>query len=296
MRSFIRSLVIGLLISLALLSQAAARDLFVDNLNGDDRRNGRSADSRGEASGPCRTIAKALRIAEAGDRIYLANTTEPYRESITLQAASNSGFGDYAFEIIGNGAVLDGTVSLEGVAWEFMGKDVFRMQPRLMSYQQLFLNNEPAVRQKAVDGKLPTLKPREWCLHKRFIYFRVDPGNHPSGYDLRCCGMTVGVTLYDVHDVVISDLTVRGFQLDGINAHDNVRRSDLIGVNCNYNGRSGISVQNSTRLRIEACAAAGNGAAQLRQEDFSIVQLIENQFDAASAPAVVRLGGKTAAE
>ena len=284
----------SIFILLSLLSQAAARELFVDNLNGDDRRNGRSADSRGAASGPCRTIAKALRIAEAGDKIFLANTPEPYRESITLQAASHSGFGDYAFEIIGNGAVLDGTVSLEGAAWEFLGKDLFRMQPRLMSYQQLFLNNEPAVRQKVVDGKFPALKPREWCLHEGYIYFRVDPNYLPSGYDLRCCGMTIGITLYDVYDVVISDLTVRGFQLDGINAHDNVRRSDLIGVNCHYNGRSGISVQNSSRLRIEACTAAGNGAAQLRQEGFSIVQLIDNQLDAASAPAFVREGGKVA--
>jgi hypothetical protein len=287
-----QSLQSAIAIWLLLATQVAAREIYVDNVAGDDRRNGRTAHSQGQASGPCRTIAKALRIAVAGDRVILAATGEPYRESITVQAGWNSGAGDSPFEIIGNGAVLDGTVSLAEASWEYLGRDTFRVQPRRMSYQQLFLNDEPAVRKKVVDGKLPRLEPLEWCLYEGHIYFRVEPQHLPAGYDLRCCGLTVGITLYDVRDVVISDLTVRGFQLDGVNAHDNVRQTDLLGLTCIHNGRSGISVQNSSRVRIEACTAAGNGAAQIRQEDFSIVQLIDNQLDETTAPGFLRLGGK----
>jgi len=291
-----RGMTAGMTIWVLLATHVVGRDIFVDNLGGDDRRNGRSKTSQGSASGPCRTIAKALRIAEAGDKISLVNTGEPYRESISVQAGRHSGIGDYAFEIIGNGAVLDGTVSLADAQWEYLGRDIFRVQPRLMSYQQLFLGEQPAIRKPIVDGKFPRLKPLEWCLRDGYIYFCVEPQHLPQGYAPRCCGLTVGITLYDVHDVVISDLIVRGFQLDGINAHDNVRRSDLLGVTCQANGRSGISVQNSSRLRIEGCIVSGNGAAQIRQEDFSIVQMIGNQLDPASAPAFLRLGGKVVEE
>ena len=57
---------------------------------GDDGRDGRSAEASG-AGGPFRTIARALRAAGAGDRIILTKTTEPYRESITLQGGRHSG-------------------------------------------------------------------------------------------------------------------------------------------------------------------------------------------------------------
>ena len=52
--------------------------------------------------------------------------------------------------------------------------------------------------------------------------------------------MPVGITLYKVRDVAIGDLTVQGFQLDGINAFDGAFDIQLSGVTCRGNGRSGI--------------------------------------------------------
>src|SRR5687767_15641629 len=65
-------------------STVAARDWYVDNVAGDDRKNGFEAASTNPQDGPVRTIAKALRHARHRDRIILANTGEPYRESISL--------------------------------------------------------------------------------------------------------------------------------------------------------------------------------------------------------------------
>ena len=90
---------------LGLTSSVAARDIFVNNVEGDDRRSGRWPTSRGPAGGPFRTIARALRSAAKGDRIILAGTDQPYRESITLQGGRHSGFDAAApFVIQGNGA------------------------------------------------------------------------------------------------------------------------------------------------------------------------------------------------
>src|SRR5438132_1095868 len=79
-------------------------------------------------------------------------------------------------------------------------------------------------------GERPRLEPREWCVQEGWIYFRVDAGLLPAAYKLSWCREQVGITLYNVHDVIIEDLHVRGFWLDGVNCHDNVRRADLVRI------------------------------------------------------------------
>lgn len=275
---------------------APARDIYVNNQLGDDRRGGLYPESQGTGDGPCRSIAKALRIARPGDHIVIANTGEPYREGLTIQGPRHSGTDSFPLVIEGNGATLDGTISLNDAEWEYVGQDTFRTQPRRMSFQQLFLDNVPAVRKVAADGVVPTLAPREWCSAGGWIYFRVDAGQLPQGYNLACCGEQAGITLYEVHDVIVQDLVVRGFQFDGVNCHDNVKRSDLVRITSQENGRSGFSVGGASRVRIDTCTAAGNGTAQVRTEGYCTVELVDNKLDAGSAPAVVREGGRVLSE
>jgi hypothetical protein len=273
-------------------SSVCGGDIFVDNVLGDDRRTGTIASVAGGQGGPCRSIAKALRIALPGDRIVLANTGQPYRESITVQGPNHSGSDRFPLVIAGNGATLDGTMPLAEAAWEYVGEDTYRTHPPHMSYQQLFLSDQPAIRKQPPAGQFPQLAPREWCLLGGWIYFRTDASKHPQAYDLSCCGEQTGITLYEVHDVVIQDLNLRGFWLDGINCHDNVRRTDLVRVAAKENGRSGIAIGGSSRVRIDTCTAGGNGAAQVRIEGYCVVQMVDNALDSTSAPAVVREGGK----
>jgi hypothetical protein len=273
-------------------ASAAARDIFVDNVVGDDRRGGSMATVTGELGGPCRSIAKALRMAQPGDRIVIAKTPEPYRESITIQGPQHSGTDRFPLVIIGNGATLDGTVSLADANWEFAGNSTFRTRPPHLSHQQLFLDDQPAVRKQPPAGQIPALQPLEWCLFEGWIYFRVDDTKLPEAYDVSCCGLPVGITLYEVHDVIIEDLTLRGFWLDGVNCHDNVRRTDLAHLTATQNGRSGISIGGASRVRLDTCTSRGNAEAQVRVEGYSIVQMVDNTLDPATAPAVLKEGGR----
>ncbi len=289
------SAVFVVLSSLISSSSVLARDIFVNNVVGDDRRGGSMAEVSGEGLGPCRSIAKALRIASPGDHIVLANTGQPYRESITLQGPRHSGIDRYPTIISGNGATLDGTISLAENVWEFAGDGMFRTRPLAKSFQQLFLAGVPLVRKQPLPGEFPRLAAREWCLFGGWIYFAPEAGKLPVDYDLSCCGEQVGITLYNVHDLFIEDLNVRGFWLDGVNCHDNVSRADLLRVNAKQNGRSGFSVGGCSKVRIDTCAAGGNGAAQVRLEGVCQVQLLDNVVDEATAPAIVREGGKIVA-
>jgi len=290
-------------VAILLAAEAAlGRDIFVNNQLGDDRRTGVSPVAEGHGGGPCRSISKALRIAGPSDRVIIANTGEPYRESITLEAARHSGDARYPFVVAGNGATLDGTVPLDNANWEYAGRDMFRLRPVHMSFQQLFLDDQPSVGQQPLvrrqppEGAAPELKPLEWCLLRGWIYFGVERDRLPYAYPLGCCGGQVGVTLYDVHDVIVQDLNVRGFWLDGVNCADNVRHTTLLRLGASDNGRSGLTIAGSSRVRVESCTAAGNGAAQLRTEGYSITELVENRLDARSAPAIVKAGGRLSEE
>ena len=126
---------------------ASARDIYVDNVNGDDRLGGHSPAAGSEAGGPCRSIAKALRIAQPSDRVVLANTGVPYRECVTIQGPRHSGSDNFPFYLNGNGATLDGTMSLAEAKWEYFRGNIFRTRPARMSHQQLFIDEEPATRQ-----------------------------------------------------------------------------------------------------------------------------------------------------
>jgi hypothetical protein len=290
------SITCAVLVGLGLLlaADAVANDYYVDNRGGDDRFNGKESSTRGGGIGPFRTIARALRAVSKGDRIVLANTGEPYRESITLQGASHSGLDYRDFELQGNGAILEGAAPIPPDAWQPVGQGVWRFSPRRKSHQLLFLDGRPAERVAVNPGDLavPALKPLEWCLFDRNIYFRPEDGKAPHEYALSQADLPVGITLHDVRRVTIRDLIVQGFQLDGINAHDNVFGATLVGLTCRGNARSGISIGGASRVRIEQCTLGNNGDAQLRTEGHCLVQLADSQLLDNTAPAIVNEGGR----
>ena len=57
------------LVWLCLAAHSAARDIYVSNTAGDDRRDGADARAQLPRHGPLRTISKALRLTRPGDRI-----------------------------------------------------------------------------------------------------------------------------------------------------------------------------------------------------------------------------------
>lgn len=287
----------SLIIVCLVASSVAARDIYVDNQSGNDTLTGRSPGAQGRGNGPVRTIAKAMRLATPGDHIVLADTGEPYREQVTIQGGPRSGIsGNVPLILEGNGAVIDGSVPVPDEAWEGVGGDVFRFAPEIKSHQSLWVEGETTTRLPVSGNVLPKLEPLQWCLLGGWIYFRVRPGEVPQQYHASCAGMWTGITLYDVHDVIVRNVTVRGFAFDGINAHDNAFNVRLEECKSADNGRSGISVGGASRVRIVACEAAGNAVAQLRSEGYCHVKHAECKFDEAAAPAIKVDGGEVIAE
>ncbi|QEG38871.1 right-handed parallel beta-helix repeat-containing protein [Roseimaritima ulvae] len=273
-----------------------AADLVVDNVNGSDYQNDRGLLTTPPTFGPYRTITRALAAAGPGDRIVLTKTDQPYRECISLHGFDHSGTATEPFTIVGNGATLDGSEPANPIGW--------RPHPRvpgLWEYLRtppgaglLLLAEQPLQQVRAANGpvQLADLKPLQWTRQNGQFYLCTAVDRGPRDYPLQVTVQTTGITLYDVQHVVIENLTVRGFRLDGINAHDRASEVRLKNVTTIENGRSGVSVGGASRVRLEASASKGNGVAQLRTEGRSQLTLQNVTADATTAPAIDRDGGR----
>jgi hypothetical protein len=247
-----------------------------------------------DRSGPVRTIAKALRLAVSGDHIVLADTGQPYRESISLVGVRHSGSMLQPLVIAGNGAVLDGSAPVPVDQWQHTGGGVYRFHPPRMGPQQLFLDDRPALRVavSATADRAPKLAPRQWCVVQGDLFFRVEKGKMPADYRLTYAALPSGITLYQVDHVAITDLTVQDFQLDGVSALNSARNVHLTGVTCRGNGRNGLCVGGASQVEIDSCLLGNNGAAQLLTTPNSETHIYDSHLLGNTAAAWVDQGGR----
>lgn len=265
--------------------QLPARDLFVNNVVGNDEFTGLSESPYG-ADGPTRTIGHALQLTVSGDRLIIVNTGQPYRESVTLVGSRNSGFESLPFVIEGNGAVLDGRTAIPANLWVHRRADLWSFRPHRTASLLLYLWDRPAqFRPVPPDGRMPQLAPLEWTIADGSVWFCVEPGRYPDQYPLTVTLYSVGITLYDVENVAIANLIVQGYQLDGINVFDRVRDCRLIDITCRGNGRSGVAIANASRATLDGCLVGDNGIAQLWTEGYSRGRLVDTALVDNSAPA-----------
>ena len=214
---------IAIAFCLSISTRAMCRDIFVNNLSGDDRRTGEQEESLSALQGPVRSIARALRAAGPSDRIVIANTGEPYRESVTLQGARHSGSEAFPFTIEGNGATLDGTAPVHPGSWRVVADHVSEWTPQHFDFHQLFIAGKLAqFRPIYSPFMLSELEPQQWTTWNGNVFFRADKDSLPLAYDLSAASLPVGITLYETRNVIVRDLVIRGYRLDAINAHDSV--------------------------------------------------------------------------
>lgn len=258
----------------------SAATIYVNNQAGNDRYDGTSEQQNGERLGPVRTIQRALRLATVSDRIVIVNTGEPYRESITFFGGRNSGLKDFPFVLEGNGAILEGADPVPQDAWRAYSHYIFRFRPPGLAHQQLFRDARPLTRHPIGNPSmgLPKLEPLEWAMHGNQIYFHVEQDKIPREYALTYAARRTGITMVQADYVVIKDLIVQGFQIDGINLHTADRDCELLGVTARGNGRSGVSVGPASTVTLNQCVLGNNGKSQLRTESGAKAYVFESDL------------------
>lgn len=282
----------NLVVILLFAPVAFGADYYVDNAIGDDLFDGSSPQQVDDRVGPVRTIGRALERVRPHDIVHVANHGVPYVESLGIVGPR---FDRLVLE--GNGAVISGAKVVPFEAWQRLGNGVWRFTPSRKAFYQLVdqdraLPEFPCPRDAR---KLPDLPEGHWCAWRGSIYYRVLSGpagpNPQSDVPLTFAAEEVGITLLDTEDVVIRNLELRHFRLDGVNAHDRCKTIILDHVRLIENGRAGLAVGGSSLVGIKNSELMGNRVTQVLNAEFAQTELLDCKLGPATGGQFQRKGG-----
>ena len=217
--------------------------IYVDNLRGDDAANGRNAVTIDFATGPVRTISRGLQLLLPGDSLNIANNGQPYYESMAVVGGRMSGSPVRPIIIEGNGAELNGAFPVPVAAWRKVEEHLWKFTPFRKGAYLLILDNKalPETPVPTDARRLPEIPEGQWAAWRGEIYFKTSTLEIPADRNLWFAVRSMGLTLYDVHDVTVRDLKFRHFRFDGINAHDRCQNVILENITSEENGRAGLT-------------------------------------------------------
>lgn len=240
--------------------QCAAETIFVDNLGGNDTFDGTTNEAVDVRSGPVKTIRRALFLARQGDTIFIANRGIPYYEQMSLNGRRHCGRSLAKFTIVGNGAVISGAQVVPPNEWKSAGPDLYQFVPKRKGHFQLILDDQvvPEASIPAGAKALPKIPDGSWAAWRGAIYYQAKRFESPAEEPFQFAAGDVGLSLSEVHDVAVNDLTFRHFRLDGVSAHSQCRRIVLDNVKCEGNGRAGLFVGGTSRVEALNCTFSGN--------------------------------------
>ena len=245
-------------ILLIVAASAKAETYYVNNRTGADRNDGLVDTPLSNITGPVKSISQALKLASFADTIVVANTGVPYYDNLSFQGEKNSGDPFRPFRLIGNGATVTGAMIVPDGAWREAARDVWQVTPFRKGFFQLVRDGKavPEVRPQAGEkwDSIPDLEVGQWCSWNGSIYYRVERLTDPSTQRLSIARRSCGITVFAAHNIVISDLTIQHFRLDGVNLHDLATDIQLEKLTLLENGRAGLAI-------------GGSSTAQMRESD-----------------------------
>ncbi len=179
---FLRSTICAVVIAGVPLIAAAA-DIYVDNLKGNDTWNGTAAQSGQADAGPFKSIARSLKAAGAGDTVHLAVTGQPYRETASFYG-NPGGTPGKPLVFDGQGAFLTGADLCPATGWTVYQADVYTRND--IPARMLIVNGDLRLTEVACQ----LLKPGEVCYVPQLsnrLFFALPTGTKPDA-----CRMEVG--------------------------------------------------------------------------------------------------------
>lgn len=239
----------------------AAENYYVSNLDGRDQNDGLAEKPLNALTGPVKTIRRGIELAGTGDTIVIANTGEPYYESITLVGNRVSGIGRLPFTIRGNGATISGLRQLPKEGWRRIGPELWQVSFNRKGFYYLLRDGfrAPEYQPDNLTDILETLPAGHWCAYRGTVVWRQQGINEPTEDRFDYAADEMGITLYHVDNVKIVDLVVEHFRVDGINAHNMCSEIVLENVTCRENGRAGLAVGGTSKVVFREGKLEANG-------------------------------------
>jgi len=267
-----------LLLSIA-ASAAYGTDYYVDPTLGTDRATGLAAKVDG-ANGPVNTIARGLKLAQAGDTVHLAPVV--FKESAVFN--NRAGEEGKPITLDGHGATLDGSESLNPEDWTEVSPGLFRNDHLLrlddgVIQRWFFLwdgkMNHMGRSSKGLrpDFKKPEeLQPGEWTFIKDdsrkepnsanifgAFYVKLPPGQKLADAHIAAPMRSAGVQMSGTNKwLVMRNLIATHVYNDGYNIHGSSRDCIFEKIRAFECGDDGISAHDDCRFRVDGLVSMGN--------------------------------------
>lgn len=279
----------SVLLVVAIGSPVAAKVIYVDNRTGNDVNDGTAAEVTGGRTGPVRSLERARVLVGPGDTVEIASNGDayPYYGSLRLIGGRCSGAPGEPVLVNGNGAVLDGSEPVEPTAWVPLGGGLWRLETLPKGWYGLVRGAEPVPEVPAPAGSAePSPPPGRWAAWRGAVYYHALPDEIPANEPYRLATREAGLFFYGVRHVVVRDLTVRHFRLDGVSAHDQAYGVVLQNVVSESNGRSGLFIGGGAGLTVVGGAVRNNREASLLLHELGKADVREAMLD--TEPVVAR--------
>jgi len=238
------------------------RELHVNPATGNDANDG--------IGRPFKTIARAVRLAEAGDTIHLAPTT--YYESIDLTL--KHGEMGRPITVDGHGAVIEGSEPVSKAEWEQVSAGLYRKQhliPRIDDaiIQRWFMlwNGKMNHMGRTSKGiRAPFKKPEdlqadEWTYvaAEDSFYVKLAPDQDLDAAKIRYPRRSAGVieSISGSH-LLVRNITSAHVYNDGCNIHGMTRDCRFENITSLECGDDGFSAHEDCQCEIDGFVSIGN--------------------------------------
>ncbi len=231
---------------------SATKEIYVNNILGSDKYDGTSSKPTGSTHGPVATMGKAVSLLKTSDRMIIANTGKPYRDSIHL--FKQSGTPEKPTMIEGNGAIMEGLETVQPSEWRVEPDGLLSLPwGNWLSFAVW------------VDGRIPahrvdvTARPSindiapgtgVFSSDEMRAYFRLPEGKRLQDLHLEVPKRLNGVTIHESSYVTIRNLHVRFYADDGFNEAGECYGLVFENIEASYNGEQGMSAHNAVSATV----------------------------------------------
>lgn len=252
-------------------NEPAPRDLHVDPKTGDDASDG--------VAKPVKTIARALRLAKAGDTVHLA----PGRYAESVVFANHRGEPGRPITLDGHGAILDGADPLNPSEWQMIAPGLYRhdhllqMNPAILGRWFFVFDGKMNRMGRTSKGPSAALKKAEELAVGEWTYLpdapitrettrltgaffiKIDPEKNLADYRIEAPLRSAGVQFGGLcQHITVRNLTATNVYNDGFNIHGDQRDlvfENIAAIDC---GDDGFSAHESAECRIDGFVSTGN--------------------------------------
>ena len=181
---------------------------------------------------------------------------------------------------MGNGATLSGAKTVPVWAWRTHPNGVYEMRPQRKGHYLLMLDGK-VLPQQSDKNRLAGTDPAEgeWTYRNGSIFYKLPAGKslRRGHYEFAADG--VGVSLYNVRNVVIRNLNIQHFRVDGIHAHGLCKNVVMDNVTYVGNGRSGMAISGTSHVNILNCTFKGSRKHSVRVSGYARGKINQSSLD-----------------